>query len=98
MANQNEFHVKIKLLLDTLNLLHLRVSDRKNSQNIEKVEAQNRLFTQLGRSKPTDRLTTLVREKFPPDCFDLFILRIERKSVDYSNETKTRRVRKGTFR
>ena len=90
--------MKIKLLLDTLNLLHCRVSDRKNSQSIEKLEAQNRLFTQLGRSQPADRLRTLVREEFPLDCFYLIILRIERKSVDYSNETKTRRLRKGALR
>lgn len=59
----------MKLLLDTFNLLHFNISDRKNSQRIEKLEAEHRLFTQLGRSPPTDQLTTLVRERFPSTCF-----------------------------
>ena len=44
----------MKLLLDTLELLRFRISDRKKSVTIEKAEAQRRLYSNM--SKP-NRLT-----------------------------------------
>jgi hypothetical protein len=49
VSEQIEFDLKIKLLFDTFDLLRFRVSDRKKSIAIEKLEAQQRLYTNLGR-------------------------------------------------
>ena len=50
MTEQVDFEIKLKLLFDTFDLLRFRVSDRKKSVQIEKIEAQRRLFSNLGRS------------------------------------------------
>ncbi|CAF4014313.1 unnamed protein product [Rotaria sp. Silwood2] len=46
---QVEFDIKIKLLYETFDLLRFRQSDRKKSIAIEKVEAQRRLYSSIGR-------------------------------------------------
>lgn len=60
-----EFDIKIKLLCDTLNLLHFQTSDRQKSVAIEKVEAQRRLYSNLHKQtqNSTNELEELVYEK-----------------------------------
>lgn len=47
---QIDFDIKMKLLLDTFELLRLRTSDRKKSLAMEKAEAQRRLYTNMGKT------------------------------------------------
>ncbi|CAF1102310.1 unnamed protein product [Adineta ricciae] len=54
-SEQIEFDIKMKLLCDTLNLLHFQVSDREKSDAIEKVEAQRRLYLSIGKPFNTQR-------------------------------------------
>lgn len=44
---QIDFDIKMKLLLDTFELLRFRTSDRKKSLAMEKAEAQRRLYSNL---------------------------------------------------
>ena len=44
---QIDFDIKMKLLLDTFELLRFRTSDRKKSSAIEKSEAQRRLYSNM---------------------------------------------------
>ena len=46
---QMEFNIKIKLLIDTFRILRFRASDRKKSATIEKIEAQRRLYANIGK-------------------------------------------------
>ncbi|CAF4931938.1 unnamed protein product [Rotaria sp. Silwood1] len=46
---QIEFDIKIKLLYETFDLLRFRSSDRKKSIDIEKTEAQRRLYSNIGK-------------------------------------------------
>lgn len=45
-----DFDIKMKLLLDTFELLRFRTSDRKKSLAIEKSEAQRRLYSNMGKT------------------------------------------------
>ncbi|CAF1217391.1 unnamed protein product [Rotaria sp. Silwood1] len=47
---QIDFDIKMKLLLDTFELLRFRTSDRKKSLAIEKAEAQRRLYSNMGKT------------------------------------------------
>ncbi|CAF1350883.1 unnamed protein product [Adineta ricciae] len=47
---QIDFDIKMKLLLDTFELLRFRTLDRKKSLAIEKAEAQRRLYTNMGKT------------------------------------------------
>ncbi|CAF0804560.1 unnamed protein product [Rotaria sordida] len=47
---QIDFDMKMKLLLDTFELLRFRTSDRKKSLAIEKAEAQRRLYSNMGKT------------------------------------------------
>ncbi|CAF3166961.1 unnamed protein product [Rotaria socialis] len=47
---QIDFDIKMKLLLDTFELLRFRTSDRKKSLAIEKAEAQRRLYSNIGKT------------------------------------------------
>ncbi|UJR38470.1 hypothetical protein I4U23_031138 [Adineta vaga] len=49
-GEQIDFDIKMKLLLDTFELLRFRTSDRKKSLAIEKAEAQRRLYTNMGKT------------------------------------------------
>ncbi|CAF3646526.1 unnamed protein product [Adineta steineri] len=58
---QIDFDIKMKLLLDTFELLRFRTSDRKKSFASEKAEAQRRLYTNQGKtSRLVDDTTTLL--------------------------------------
>ncbi|CAF1415190.1 unnamed protein product [Rotaria sp. Silwood1] len=46
---QIEFDIKIKLLYETFDLLRFRSTDRKKSIDIEKTEAQRRLYSNIGK-------------------------------------------------
>ena len=66
-----EFDVKIKLLMDTLRLLHFQPSDRTNSIDIERAEKEHRLCLKLGKEYPRSahssdekKLNFLVRAEF----------------------------------
>ncbi|UJR07694.1 hypothetical protein I4U23_011979 [Adineta vaga] len=69
---QIEFDIKIKLLCDTFSLLHFQESDREKSVAIEKLEAQRRLYSSLGKRTdiPMDQLEELKE--------NLFLLRREK--------------------
>lgn len=47
---QIDFDIKVKLLLDSFELLRFRTSDRKKSLAIEKAEAQRRLYSNMGKT------------------------------------------------
>ncbi len=66
MNDQIEFNIKIKLLFDTFDLLRFQASDRKKSMAIEKLEAQQRLYANLGRNTKNrlGELNELVWEYF----------------------------------
>ncbi|CAF0727093.1 unnamed protein product [Didymodactylos carnosus] len=55
---QIDFDIKVKLLLDTFELLRFRISDRKKSLAIEKAEAQRRLYYNIGKRLDESLLTT----------------------------------------
>ncbi|CAF3166581.1 unnamed protein product [Rotaria socialis] len=76
---QIEFDIKIKLLFDTLDLLHFRVSDRKKSIAIEKLEAQRRLYANIGKyiNNQTDELSKMKEI--------LHLLRQEKQREDFES-------------
>ena len=58
---QIDFDIKMKLLLDTFELLRFRTSDRKKSQAMEKADAQRRLYnTNMSKSSRLLDDTTLL--------------------------------------
>ena len=79
--NQPEFDVKMQLLFDTFDLLRFRVDDRMKSSEIEKIESQQRLLTNLGRTKksPIDELVK--KEKKKEKRTTIFCLYFNRKKL-----------------
>ena len=70
----------MKLLFDTIELLHFRMSNREKSDEIESLEKQNRLFATLGKTIESD-LSKLVKRRFS-SIIDRSIRLERRLSVD----------------
>ncbi|CAF1222750.1 unnamed protein product [Rotaria sordida] len=76
---QIEFDIKIKLLYETFDLLRFRVSDRKKSIAIEKIEAQRRLYSNIGKDK-NDQTNELNKMKEI-----LYLFRREKERENFEN-------------
>jgi hypothetical protein len=57
---QIDFDIKMKLILDTLELLRFRTSDRRKTVAIEKAGAQRRLYSNMGKTSRLLDDTSLV--------------------------------------
>lgn len=85
-SNQKiDFDVKTKLLIDTFNLVRIRSSDRKKSEDYQKSETQKRLYKQPKLSNGT-LIDKELKQMTKVELIEqLKFIKVEKQKIDYEN-------------